>query len=188
MICLCQVFTWIIAIIYLSYDIKALVYLFLIGNIIQALVFFIYWFARNYKLKDGKHKSISADNAPQWMPECIRGSKQLPSDGRAQGGQTADLFSIATQNGVLGAPPSPMIRASGHHHNGHLGSHQGLNQAGSLQQLSVGTPTQTPHLTYQTPPPGIAHHQQKRNYLSHFILSLIFEHNLIFSFEYLLQI
>ena len=51
-----------------------------------------------------------------------------------------------------------MIRASGHHHKGQLPA--GLNQAGSLQQLSVGTPTQTPHLTYQSPPPGIAHHQK----------------------------
>jgi hypothetical protein len=129
---------------YLTYETESLAYLFTIGNIIQAIVLFIYCCAKNDKVRDGIHKSMSGAS---WLPECIRGSKPLPPDA-TQTGQTAHLFAIAA-NGVM-TPPSPMIRPSGHHH----GSQQ--TTGGSLQQLSVGTNTQT-HLTYQTPPPGIAH-------------------------------
>ena len=107
----------------------------------------------------------------KWLPECIRGAKPMPADHSAQAAQAAHLFSIAANGGVMAAPPSPMIRASGHHHNGPLQHQQGLNPTGS--QLSVGTPS-APHLTYQTPPPGIAHHQKVPSSLTHLFFILCF--------------
>ena len=141
-------------------------YIFTIANITQSLVLFILWCAKNDKLKDSIHKSMSG--APQWLPECIRGSKPVPND-RCTGpqAQAAHLFAIAANGGVMAAPPSPMIRASGHHHNGPL---QG-SQSGSLSQLTVGTPINASSHTYQSPPPGIAHHQTCYAMLTCFVRS-----------------
>ncbi|CAG2163725.1 unnamed protein product, partial [Oppiella nova] len=100
----------------------------------------------NRKMRDGLHKSMSG--APQWLPECIRGSKALPPDATQTGGQTAHMFTIGANGGVIGAPPSPMIRASGHHHKSHYQLHP--HQEGQVSDYHSSNIPNTPtRICYQ---------------------------------------